>query len=208
MWGIRRLYIHCMFGIFKKRPKELPSLEQKLDVLAGGGLSLAPPFTVEDLLESWPREEFEKPGYDLTLIGLGMSEKQPPWRNHSVNVWHFDTECIEDTGDYVRIAKRMAELTQGPLVIENVRDQVNVDEGVANLDFEHCGEPVHIDFEVNDDWVDPSVFSHFIRLLAQDDPSKIYLYHDVGGQDCVIACVTRDQFAALKKAGVAFEPLT
>lgn len=197
-----------MFGIFGKRAKEPSTLEQKLDVLAGCGLNLAPPFKVQDLLDSWPREKFEKPGFTLTLVGLGMTEERPPWRNHSVNIWHFDTECIEDNGSYVRIAQRMAELTQGSLVIENVRDQVDVDEGIASLDFEYAGKPVHIDFEVKDDWVDPSVFSHFIRLLAQSDPAKIYLYHDTDGQDCVIACVTRDQFAALKKAGIAFEPLT
>jgi hypothetical protein len=159
------------------------------------------------MLESWPREQFEEPGFLMTLIGLGMTEEQPPWRNHCVNAWHFDTECIEDEGSYVRIAERMAELTQGALVLENVRDQVDVESGIANLDFDHLGKPVHIGLEVNDDWVDPAVLSHFVRLLALSDPSKVFLYRDTGGQDCVIACVTRDQFAALKKVGVRFEPL-
>ena len=61
---------------------------------------------------------------------------------------------------------------------------------------------------MNDDWVDPAVFSHLIKLLALSDPSKVFLYHDTGGQDCVIACVTRDQFVAVKKAGVKFALLT
>jgi hypothetical protein len=112
------------------------------------------------LLESWPREQFEKPGFDLTLIGLGVTEERPPGRNHSVNVWHFATECIEDNGSYVCIAQRMAELTQGSLIIENARDenardQIDLEAGIARLDFEHFGEPVHLDFKVNDDWVDP-----------------------------------------------------
>jgi hypothetical protein len=196
-----------MFGIFKRRSEEPLSLEGKLAVLAGCGLTLAPPFTVQDLLESWPREQFEKPGFTMALVGLGMTEERPPWRNHCANVWHFDTECIEDNGSYIRIAERMAELTQGALVIERVRDQVDIEAGFASLDFEHFGKPVHIDFKVNDDWVDPAVFSHFVRMLAMSDPSKVFLYQDTKGQDCVIACVTRDQFAALKKAGVNFEPL-
>jgi len=170
-------------------------------------MSLSSPFTAQDLLESWPREDFEEPGFTLTLIGLGMTEEREPWRNHSINVWHFDTECIEDEGSYVRIAERMAEMTQGALVIENVRDQVDLEEGSANLDFEHSGKHVQIDLKVNDDWVDPAVFSLFVRMLAISDPSKIFLYHDMQGQDCVIACVTRDQFMALKTAGVNFEPL-
>jgi hypothetical protein len=196
-----------MFGIFKRRPEEPLTLEQKLATLAACGLSLAPPFTVQDLLESWPREQFEKPGFTMALVGLGMTEERPPWRNHCVNVWHFDTECIEDDGSYVRIAERMAELTQGGLVLENVRDQVDPEEGTASLDFEQSGKRVHISFEVNDDWADPAVFSHFVQMLEVSDPAKVFLYYDTQGQDCVIACVTRDQFAALRKAGVNFELL-
>ncbi|HTB96535.1 MAG TPA: hypothetical protein VK716_05970 [Terracidiphilus sp.] len=197
-----------MFGIFRKQSEEKLTLERKLEILAACGLNLLSPFTAEDLLQSWPRANFERPGFTMTLVGLGMTEERPPWRKHSVNVWHFDTEYIEDTGSYVRIAQRMAEMTQGSLVLKNVRDQVDLESGVANLDFEHNDKPVHIDFHVNDDWVDPAALSFFVRLLAQSDPSKIFLYHDTHGQDCVIACVTRDQFSALKKAGVNFEPLT
>lgn len=196
-----------MFGLFKKRPAEPLTLEQKLAILTECGLSLAPPFTVQHLLESWSREQFEEPGFTMALIGLGMTEEQPPWRNHSVNVWHFDTECIEDNGSYVRIAERMAELTQGTLVIEDVRDEVNIEEEIATLDFVHDGQPVGLKLKVNEDWVDPTVFTHFVRMLASADASKVFLHHDTQGQDCVIACVTRDQFAALWKAGVSFEAL-
>ena len=91
---------------------------------------------------------------------------------------------------------------------------MDLEAGIATLDFEHSGEPVHLDLEVNDDWLDPAVFSHCVRLLATSDarcpmpdPSKVFLHHDTGGQDGVIACVTRDQFAALQKAGVPFEAL-
>ena len=196
-----------MLGVFRRQSREPPTLEQKLAILAECGLSLALPFTAQDLLESWPRERFEKPGFTLALVGLGMTEERPPWRNHCVNVWHFDTECIEDDGSYLRIAERMAELTQGTLVLENVRDHVDLEAGIASLDFEHSGEPVHIDLSVNDDWVDPAVFSHFVRMLSMLDPSKVFLYHDTQGQDCIIACVTRDQFGALREAGVNFEAL-
>lgn len=196
-----------MLELFRRKTKELLTLEDKLEILAGCGLSLAPPFLVSDLLESWSREDFEKPGFTLTLVGLGITEERPPWRNHCVNTWHFDTECIEDSGAYVRIAERLSELTQGSLEITNVRDEVDLEAGIASLDFDHSGRAVHIDFEVNDDWVDPSVFTNFVRLLELSDPSKIFLHHDTGGQDCVIACVRRDQVASLEKAGVKFTAL-
>jgi hypothetical protein len=196
-----------MFGIFGGRSKESLTLEQKLAILADCGLSLAPPFTAEDLLESWPREDFERPGYGLTLVGLGMTEERPPWRNHSLNVWHFDTECINGEGSYVRIAERLTEMTQGALVIRNARDHVDLEARIANLEFEFSGESAHLDFEVNHDWVDGAVFSQFVRLLGRSDPSKVFLRHATDGQDGIIACVGRSEYAALKKAGVKFEPL-
>ena len=52
------------------------------------------------------------------------------------------------------------------------------------------------------------VFGDFVRMLEVSDPTKIFLYYDTGGQDCIIACVSREQFAALTKAGVNFKPLT
>ena len=196
-----------MFGIFRKRAEASLTLERKLAILSECGLSLAPEFTVRDLLESWPREEFEKPGFTMALIGLGMTEERPPWRDHCANVWHLDTECIEDKGSYVDVAKRMAKMTQSALVIDNVHDEVDIEAGVASLALEHAGKPVQLDLKVNEDWVDPAVFSLFVRLLAISDPSKVFLYLDLKGQDCIIACVSREQFAALSSAGVDFKLL-
>jgi hypothetical protein len=70
-----------MLWPFKKSGDAL-SLETKLELLARIGFKLDEPFGVEELLSSWPREEFEKPGFSFVLVGLGMTEEQPPWRNH------------------------------------------------------------------------------------------------------------------------------
>jgi hypothetical protein len=183
------------------------TLEQKLELLARCGFRLESPFTVNDLLESWSRGDFEKPGFDLALVGLGMTEERPPWRNHCANAWHFDTECIEDTGAYCRIAERMRGIAQGSLPIGNIRDHVDVEGRSAWLAFDYQGQNIHIDCKVDDDWVDSKVFAHFVDLLGKSDPSKIYLHYDLHGQDCILACVTRTQFAELKRAGVAFQPL-
>ena len=69
--------IHLILGAFatllQKASASPLSLEQKLEILARCGLKLEAPFTVNDLLESWKREEFEKRGFDLVLVGLGMT---------------------------------------------------------------------------------------------------------------------------------------
>jgi hypothetical protein len=202
-----RLILGAFATRFQKASANPLSLEQKLEVLARCGLKLEAPLTVQDLLKSWKKEDFEKSGFDLALVALGMTEEQPPWRNHCINAWHFDTESIEDHGDYCRIAERMKAMAQGSLPIDNIRDHVDVEGRSAWLAFDYRGRNVRINCTVNDDWADPGLFAHFVDLLAKSDPSRIYLYYDLHGQDCIIACVTRTQFAELKRAGVAFQPL-
>ncbi len=183
------------------------TLEQKLAVLADGGFRLAEPFTGDDLLQSWDRVDYEKPGYDLILVALGMTEEQEPWRPHCVNLWHFDTECIEDHGDYKKIAERMAEMAQGSLTLENIQDYVDVENKEAWLSFSFQGRDIKIPCEVTDDWVDPSVFSRFVELLGQSDASKVYVSYDLGGQDCLIGCVTKEDLTKLNRGGIRFVPL-
>jgi hypothetical protein len=184
------------------------TLEQKLEVLAGCGFRLAQPFTCDDLLKSWNRADYEKPGYDLVLVGLGMTEEQEPWRNHCVNLWHFDTECIEDHGDYKKIAARMAEMSEGSLSLANIQDYVDVEKKEAWLSFVFRGKVIRIPCEVQDDWVDPAIFGRFAELLARSDPAKIYVYYGLGGQDCLIGCVTKEELKSLNRQAIRFVPLT
>jgi hypothetical protein len=184
------------------------TLEQKLEVLAGCGLRLAAPFTCDDLLQSWSRADYEKPGYDLTLVGLGMTEEEKPFRNHCTNLWHFDTECVEDHGAYKKIAERMVEMAAGSLPLTNIQDHVDVEGKEAWLSFSFRGKDVRMPCEVQDDWVDPKVLGRFVELLAQADPSKVYIYYGLGGQDCLIGCVTKEQLKQLNRQGIKFAPLT
>lgn len=199
-----------------QQPKRVPAetrvvamtLDEKLVALSGCGLRLAAPFTKEDLLESWGRKAFEEPGFDMALVGLGMTEEREPWRSHCVNLWHFDTEAIEDEGAYKRLAERMMEMTQGSLKLENIKDHVDIDNSQAWLSFTFRGKPIKIDCKVEDDWVDPAIFGKFVELLNQSDPNKLYIYHDLGeAQDCIIGCVTRSEFECLRSLDAKFIPL-
>ena len=205
--GFVRLFLQKNNSSVVAGPKP-KTLEEKLTILENCGLKLSAPFTTHDLLESWSREEYEETGFDSVLVGLGMTEEREPWRNHCINLWHFDTEAIEDNGAYKRIAERMVAMTQGSLTLENIHDHVDVDNNQAWLSFTFKGKAIKIACKVHDDWVDPSIFGKFVELLNQSDPSKIYIYYDLGGQDCIIGCVTKSQFECLKNLGLKFEPLT
>jgi hypothetical protein len=184
------------------------SIEDKLRALADCGFRLKEQFNVDDLAAIWGREALDEPGYDLALVCLGMTEEEPPWRPHCENLWHFDTECIEGDGSYVQIAERMAEMSQGALKLTELEDHVDIEADQAWLRFQCGGSPIHIDCAVQDDWVDTDVFQTFINLLARHDPNKLFIYYDLGGQDCIVGCTTRDNFAKLKKVIPDVQPLT
>ena len=184
------------------------TIEEKLDALAECGLKLKEQFSVTDLADSWGREALDEPGWNMPLICLGMTQEEPPWTPHCENLWHFDTECIEGDGSYVSIAKRMTDMAQGALPLSDIQDHVDIDAGKAWLRFNCQGKSVQVDFQVQDDWVDTSLFRHFVDLLAKCDPDKLFIYFDLGGQDCIIGCVTRDGYRRLQKLIPAVQPLT
>jgi hypothetical protein len=184
------------------------TIEDKLRALAECGFRLKDQFTVADLVQSWGREALDKPGFDLALVCLGMTQEGPPWTSHCENLWHFDTECIEGDGSYVSIGKRLTEMAQGSLPLSEFEDHVDIDGGIAWLRFKCRGETVRVDCVVEDDWVDSGVFGAFVDQLAKHDPNKLFVYYDLGGQDCIIGCTTRDQFSKLRNLVPAAKPLT
>ena len=183
-------------------------IEEKLGALAQCGLKLKDQFGVSDLADSWGRDALDEPGWNLALVCLGMTQEEPPWTPHCDNLWHFDTECIEGDGSYIRIAKRMAEMAQGSLALSDIQDHVDLDVREAWLRFTCQGKPVEIHCEVQDDWVDTGLFVHFVELLARCDSGKLFIYYDLGGQDCIIGCVSHAEYTKLQKLIPAVEPLT
>jgi len=184
------------------------TIEEKFAALADCGLKLNDQFGVSHLADSWGREALDEPGWDLALVSLGMTQEERPWTPHCENLWHFDTECIDGDGSYVRIANRMQEMALGSLPLSDVQDHVDIDSGKAWLRFKCQGNPMQIDCEVQDDWVDTRLFGKFVDLLAKCDPVKLFIYYDLGGQGCIIGCVTRAEYARLQKLIPAVQPLT
>ena len=94
------------------------------------------------------------------------------------------------------------------LPLEDIADHVDIENGEAWLRVNCRGQEYKLVGDVDDDWVDPKVFGQFVYLLSTTDSNKIFIYYNLGGQDCIIGCITRAQFDALKKLVPKFEPLT
>jgi hypothetical protein len=185
-------------------PKRI-RLEEQIETLAACGIRLKPEFSVETLLESFPREKYEVSPYGGVMIRMGGELEREPWTPLSNNVWHLDAECIEDRGDYARIAERFRDLAQGELPIENIRDQVDIENGDAWLEFELNGKTIHWGARVQNDWIDPEMISNFCALLSGLKGQRRYTYFDLKGQDCLIGCATEEEVRKLRKeTGIRF----
>lgn len=179
---------------FKLSKRKAPSLEQQLADLAACGVRLTPSATPAALLSEWPAADFEEPPYLLAAIALGNEDQR-----FSENLWHFDTECIEDHGDYRRIAERFRDLAVGEFPIEEIEDFVDLEEEKAWLTFKLDGETQRFDPRIEDDWVDPEVLSWFVALLADRNTGRRFTYLDTGGQDCLIGYFSAEELERLKE---------
>ena len=145
------------------------ALEEQLERLAQFGLSLNPGVTLDDLLYSWERQEYEHPPYDAVLFMLGSEVEREPWgRRVCDRVWNFDTECIEDTGDYVKIVQNFCRIALMPDLITDVEDYVNIEQGTAWLRYTVDGVERYYDIVVQDDWADPETVGKIMQDIERE----------------------------------------
>lgn len=145
------------------------TLEEQLEKLASCGITLNDGITVEDLLYSFDRDTYESKPFDLLLFMLGAEVERRPWGRHVCSrVWNFDTECIEQTGDYVSIVQRLCEVAGQPDLITNVTDFVDLDSGIAWLKYTIDGNNREWTIEVADDWADTLTLSYVMDDIERD----------------------------------------
>jgi hypothetical protein len=192
-------------GWFRRSASKPPlSLGEQLEVLASCGVRLAVGVDPAALTISFEPALFEADPFRLALTVMGSEaedERQAgPSGFPSDDIWHFDTECIENDGDYARIAARMATLANGGLPFESIRDRVDVEGGAAWLEFTLDGARHHWDAHVEDDWVDTKMLGRIAALQTRRSGGRRrFTYIDLGGQDCLIGCSTSEERTMLRE---------
>src|SRR5262245_50486265 len=134
----------------------MTAFEDQIAFLKSVGIELKPDVTIDDLMNEGYDPDDVNEAYLSLLCALGNIEEL------SSDIWHFDTECIEGSGSYVSIARRMAALSDGLLPLENIEDEVDYDLEKASLSFVFHGQPYKWELEVENDWVDGTVFSRLV----------------------------------------------
>jgi hypothetical protein len=125
--------------------------------------------------------------------------EEEPWTPLTNKVWHFDTEAIENSGDYVSIMKNLKRISGDQLNFENIKDDIDIENGKASISFDFQGEHFDWEMEVNDDWVDPGLFTKVSKLANKYITNGSLTYFDTGGQDVVLGWATEQELKQLKK---------
>ena len=182
------------------------SLYAQIDTLAECGIAPRKGVGTAELLGLHSDRDYETTPFKLLLSALGTDSEGPPYLPLSDNVWLMHAECAAHSGDYARVAQRMATLAVGALPIESVRDDFDLHRGVAWLSFTLRGEEFRWPAKIEERWIDPPILSRFAALLEAQLTDRRYTCLDLGGQDCLLGCGTEAQFATLRKrTGLAFE---
>jgi hypothetical protein len=196
-----------MSGFGKKK-----TVEAMLAELAAVGIALRPGLSAERLVARYARARLEEAGFELLLAVMGNERFDPktfemfdPW---SDDVWHFDTEAIDDHGAYVAIVENCRRLTGGDLKFEDVRDYVDVEKEIAWIELTTNGRCERIDLKVRDDWVDSKIFAKLGEWLNETGSTRRFAMQALG-QDLLLICKPPEQARAINEVtGLRFkEPL-
>lgn len=144
-------------------------LETQLNKLAELGLALNPGITIDDLLSSVDRSEFEKEPFECLLFAFGSEVEREPWgRRICDRVWNFDTECIVATGDYVKIVQNLCLLTGDPHYLTEIVDYIDIEAGECWLEYTIEARRQHWSIDANDDWADMMAISYVMEDLQRE----------------------------------------
>lgn len=182
------------------------TLEQQLAKLAELGLTLDNGITIDDILDSFDRKDYEEQPFDLILFVLGIEVERAPWgRSICSRVWNFETECITSTGDYVRIVERLCKVAGQADRLKEISDFVDIDAGKAWLKYKVDGTERNWPVEVNDDWVDTLTLNYVMDDIEREGHR---FYFKDNGQAMVLFYLDSKTAAELNRlSGNALQPV-
>ncbi len=186
-------------------PAAAVSVRQALEQLAALGIRRRDGISDDDLLLSLAGTMDSRADWASLLCVLGGEVERGEFQRISDDIWHLDAECIEDEGDYVRVLERFVILAKGRLPLTDLRDQVDIENDSAWVEFTLDGQPVHWDLEVSDDWLAPEFYTQLQELVAAHAGGKKFFVVALG-QDSLICFGDAAMKEALSKlSGLNFE---
>lgn len=125
---------------------------------------MAPGRSIDELLTSWPRADYESDPYNLILFMYGSEvEAEPRGRAFCERGWNFDMECLSEAGDYVLAFKEILRTTGQPQLATQISDNFDLDAEVCEIKYTMSGRQRVLSARVDNDWADPQAVAAFVR---------------------------------------------
>lgn len=141
-------------------------LETQIAALKDAGLSMHPERTIDELLTSWPRADYESDPYNLILFMYGGEVEAEPWGRHFCDRgFNLDMECLAEAGDYVRALTEVARITGRQHLVSGMSDNFDIEAETAEIKYTLQGRQRALKAKVDNDWADPEAVAAFMRDL-------------------------------------------
>lgn len=172
-------------------------LEEQIEKLSEIGLFLNNGVSIDDLLLSYSREEYESAPFDLILFVYGIEIEEEPWGRFICDqAWNFDVEAIEDNGSYVEIVKQLHRISGNSKRIEGLIDSIDIEGSRALLQYEIDGVKREFRPVVDNDWADAEIIEKIMNDLRQPGYN---FYPKDNGQASIWFYLSEQQALALNK---------
>ena len=146
-----------------KREVILLSLETQIALFKKCGIEMSANFSIAKLLKVTNREDLEACPYIELIHSLSTPPDRPSRKYRSPQLWSLDQECIYEKGDYTRQLTEFIRITNGDLILQDVKESFQPEMGIVTLTFAISDQQFHYIFKLNDDWLDP----HFFDMLDE-----------------------------------------
>lgn len=145
------------------------TLEEQLVTLESVGIRLNQGVTIDDLLYSFDREEYEAEPFATLMFVVGLEIERKPWgRFFSDAAWNLDMECIEGAGSYVAIVQNLSRVAGKSDRVTDLKDRVDYDSKEAWVAYKLDGVSRRFEAQVENDWADPDVVTAVLSDLEGD----------------------------------------
>jgi len=176
----------------EKSTAERVPLEMQIAALADAGLAMNAGVTVDDLLHSFPREEYEIGPWRCLLFMLGSEIDAPPEGRRICDVaLDLDFECITGPGSYLQIVRELARIAGVENRLESLSDRLDQSASAGEVSYLIDGAAHIVPVRIDSDWADPQAVTRILHDLAAAGDGRGFWGAD-NGQGLVVFFLTEE----------------
>ena len=198
------LPIACLL-LFAAKPafntgSEKVSFDQQLQTFQKLGFVFNPGTDTSDLNRWGGHKRYEDQPYNVMYMMLGSFTEREPHLPLTNKCWHLDRELIKAKAGYTDLLHNLERISNGELVLEKLKESIDLQHGLSNINFEAKGKLFSWKLHVADGAFDSDFFSNLVELCQQTKTIRQFTILEMDGENLVIGFENKDGLYAIRKA--------